>query len=91
MDTRSDDTRAGHRSERQTPSFWASPAGWVALGFIGVAGYFLITEHAAHVIPFLPWLLFAACPLMHLFMHHGGHGGHDHQSGGQGPRPEDKP
>jgi hypothetical protein len=25
----------------------------------------------------LPYLLLAACPLMHLFMHHG-HGGHDH-------------
>jgi hypothetical protein len=25
----------------------------------------------------LPWLLVLACPLMHLFMHHGDHGGHD--------------
>jgi hypothetical protein len=25
----------------------------------------------------LPWLLLAACPLMHVFMHHG-HGGHQH-------------
>jgi hypothetical protein len=27
----------------------------------------------------LPFLLFLACPLMHLFMHHGhgGHGGHE--------------
>jgi 4-hydroxybenzoate polyprenyltransferase len=24
----------------------------------------------------LPWLLVLACPLMMLFMHHGGHGGH---------------
>jgi hypothetical protein len=30
----------------------------------------------------LPWLLLAACPLMHLFMH-GGHGGHgDHRGRG---------
>jgi hypothetical protein len=27
----------------------------------------------------LPWLLLAACPLMHLFMHHGHH---DHESHG---------
>ncbi|MFC5595361.1 DUF2933 domain-containing protein [Lysobacter niastensis] len=28
-------------------------------------------------IPYLPWLLLAACPLIHLFGHgHGGHGSH---------------
>ncbi|MBN0091486.1 DUF2933 domain-containing protein, partial [Pseudomonas aeruginosa] len=32
-----------------------------------------------HVAGYLPFLLLAACPLMHLFMHRGhGHGGHDH-------------
>lgn len=88
------DAPDGHRtnqSEQQSQSFWSSPAGWVCIGFIGVAGYFLVTEHAAHLASVLPWLLIAACPLMHLFMHHGGHGGHDHQSGGQPRRTEDKP
>ena len=49
--------------------------------FIAIILYFLITEHWAHIVPVLPWLLLAACPLMHLFMHrgHGHHGGHDHQ------------
>ena len=47
--------------------------------FLGIILYFLITEHSAHIIPYLPWLLLAACPLMHLFMHGGhGHGDHDH-------------
>ena len=47
--------------------------------FLGIILYFLITEHSAHIIPWLPWLLLAACPLMHLFMHGGhGHGDHDH-------------
>lgn len=81
----------GGRRDRPAPSFWASPAGWVCLGFIGVGGYFLVTEHAAHLAGILPWLLIAACPVMHLFMHHGGHGGHNHQSSGPGARPEDKP
>jgi hypothetical protein len=37
----------------------------------------------------LPYLLVAACPLMHLFMHHG-HGGHgDH--GGHGGGDDDSP
>lgn len=88
METHPDKTHSDHSQERLTPSFWASPAGWVALGFIGVAGYFLVTEHAAHLFSILPWLLILACPLMHLFMHHGGHGGHG--SGGQGSQPGDK-
>ncbi|SOZ40905.1 DUF2933 domain-containing protein [Cupriavidus neocaledonicus] len=49
----------------------------VTVGFLLVIGYFLWTEHRAHVIQALPYLLLAACPLMHLFMHHGhGHGHH---------------
>ncbi|MFO7074112.1 DUF2933 domain-containing protein [Pseudomonas aeruginosa] len=39
----------------------------------------MLKEHTAHVAGYLPFLLLAACPLMHLFMHRGhGHGGHDH-------------
>lgn len=50
---------------------------WIFLGFIA---YFLITEHWAHVVPYLPWLILLACPLLHVFMH-GGHGhGSDHGS-----------
>jgi hypothetical protein len=57
--------------------FWRSKAGIVCAGFLAIAAFFLITEHTAHVLGALPWQLFAACPLMHLFMHHG-HGSHDH-------------
>lgn len=49
---------------------------WVFYGFLAVAGFFLFTEHRAHVLGILPYLLLLACPLMHLFMHHG-HGNHD--------------
>lgn len=46
------------------------------IGFALVAGFFLITEHRAHVFGVLPYLLLAACPLLHFFGHgHGGHGG----------------
>lgn len=48
-------------------------------GSLAIIGYFLLTEHRAHVISFLPYLLLLACPLMHMFMH-GGHGGHSHHS-----------
>ncbi|MES2299430.1 MAG: DUF2933 domain-containing protein [Pseudomonadota bacterium] len=46
---------------------------WVFWGFALVAVYFLYTEHRAHLFSVLPFLLLAACPLMHLFHHHGGH------------------
>lgn len=50
------------------------PRRWLALaGFLLVAGFFLFTEHQAHVLGALPYLLLLACPLLHLSMH----GGHD--------------
>jgi hypothetical protein len=60
------------------------------IGFALVAGFFLVTEHRAHLFGWLSsygiWLLLLACPLMHLFMHggHSGHGGH----GGETGKPE---
>ena len=41
--------------------------------FGAIAGFLLLAEHRTHVLPYLPWLLLAACPLIHVFMHHGGH------------------
>jgi hypothetical protein len=49
--------------------------------FLGAAGFFLLTEHRAHVLGTLPFLIFLLCPLMHIFMHKG-HRGH-HGSGGR--------
>lgn len=65
-------------------------SGLVLLGFLVIAAFFLVTEHRAHVIPYLsylPWLLILACPLLHLFMHggHGGHGGSGDAGGGSPP------
>ena len=48
-------------------------AKFVFYGFAVMAAVLLLIEHRAHLLPFLPWLFLAACPLMHLFMHHGGH------------------
>ena len=66
----------------QKSSFWLTPKGLAALGLIGAATYFLLTEHQQHVWQFLPYLIVLACPFMHLFMHHGGHGG-DHRHEGK--------
>ena len=50
--------------------------------FAIIGGFFVVAEHRAHLIPYLPWLFLAACPLMHVFMHHG-HGGHDRHGTGE--------
>ena len=49
-----------------------------ACAFLAVAAFYLWTEHRAHLLGALPYLLLLLCPAMHLFMHHG-HG--DHESG----------
>jgi len=59
---------------------------WVFFGFLAVAGFFFFTEHRAHLMGALPFLLLALCPLMHFF--HGGHGGHQGH-GAPGPEPRD--
>lgn len=74
-------------SPHDVPQRSAGRVNWFFLGFLAIAGYFLLTEHRAHVVPYLPFLLLLACPFMHLFMH-GGHGGaagheqHDAHDGG---------
>jgi hypothetical protein len=57
---------------------------WVLVGFLAVAAYFLWTEHRAHLMGALPYLLLLVCPLMHLFHHgHGGHGNRAQSSGSE--------
>ena len=67
-----------HRPE-DAPSFLRSPTGLAWLVAIAVGGFYLVTEHTAHLFGVLPYLVILACPLMHAFRHHG-HGGrrHDH-------------
>lgn len=69
-----------HGEHEAPPSFWGSryAIGLIVIG--AVAGYFLLTEHRAHLFGALPFLLLLACPLMHVFMHHG-HGAHGHHHG----------
>ncbi len=61
---------------------WPSPSGLTLLGFLAIGAFFLLTEHRAHALGALPFVLVALCPLLHLF----GHRGH----GRRGP-PEGKP
>ena len=43
---------------------------------LAVSVFYLWTEHRAHLLGALPYLIFLLCPAMHLFMHHGHH---DHE------------
>lgn len=79
-----DDAHQLHQDHKANPRIT-----WVLIGFLVVAGYFLVLEHKAHlggILTYLPFLLLLACPLMHLFMHHGhgGHGGHTSQKDDRG-------
>ena len=57
---------------------------WIFFAFLAIAAFYLFTEHRAHLLGALPFLLLLACPLMHVFMHHG-HGEH----GAHGSHAED--
>jgi len=49
--------------------FTGSAMALVLLVMIG--GFFLWTQHQAHVMGALPYLILLLCPLMHFFMHRG--------------------
>lgn len=75
-------------NHKQRPSPF-SAANIALYGFLALGAFYLIVEHRAHVLGWLPWLLILACPLLHVFMHgkHGGHGGH----GGSADLPSSTP
>ena len=79
-------------SDEPPPSFWRSRFGLGWLVLAAVAGWFLWTEHRAHLLGALPWLVLLACPLMHVFMHRGHHGGHHTgRDAAEGRPTQDKP
>jgi hypothetical protein len=47
---------------------------------LAIAAFYLWTEHRAHMLGALPYLLLFACPLMHLLMHRGHHHHHHDQA-----------
>jgi Protein of unknown function (DUF2933) len=67
-----------HLSDNAGKSLWRTLSGIACMFFLAAAGYFLFTEHRAHIVPYLPYLIILLYPLMHLF-HHGSPGGHHHE------------
>lgn len=78
----------GAEPERSS-GFWRSKAGLVTGGFLLIGAFLLFSEHRAHTLGILPYLLILACPLLHLFMH-GGHGGHGERQRPDSPSTESK-
>jgi hypothetical protein len=69
-----------HKHESDNDGAMKSKANIALIIFLLIGAFFLVTEHRSHLyawVPYWPYLLLLACPLMHLFMHGGhGHGGH---------------
>lgn len=77
-----DQRGAGQTGQTGQTSFWRSLFAVGLLFFGAVSLYFLLSEHWAHFLDALPYVLLLSCPLMHVFMHndHRGHGdGHGHR------------
>jgi len=77
-----------HEKSGSAPRFWGSRYSIGLLVIGAAAAYFLLTEHLAHTLGVLPYLFLLACPLMHVFMHHGHGHHHGHQRIGTGPGDE---
>lgn len=63
------------RDESQGWKKYLVPSRLALILFMGIAGFFLWTEHRAHILGALPYLILLLCPLIHIFMHRG-HGNH---------------
>jgi len=69
-----------HEHKSESHKGWLeSRSNWVLLAFLAIAGFYLITEHKAHLFGLLPFLILLACPFLHMFMHRG-HSGYDRDS-----------
>jgi hypothetical protein len=71
-----EDAHDGNSSVHSATRWYKTPTGLVCLALAVAAGYYLWVYHSQHVLAFLPFLVFLACPLMHILMH-GRHGHHD--------------
>lgn len=64
--------------EPASTSFIKRPAGIAVAMLALIAGFYFLREHWQHVAGNWPYLLLLACPVMHMFHGHGGHGQHSH-------------
>ena len=68
-------THPDHRPATHKATGLSRPLKTALLMVALVGGFYLLREHWDHVAGNWIYLLLLACPLMHIFMHHG-HGGY---------------
>jgi hypothetical protein len=61
-------------------TWWKKPVGRLGIGIVSGLFVYMAVFHWHYVAAYWPFLIFLACPLSHLFMHHGHGGGHDESS-----------
>lgn len=65
-------------SNKHRPDSWLfSRTGVATICALAILAFLVYTGHSAHLLGAIPYLLFLACPLMHIFMHRGHHRHHD--------------
>ncbi len=73
--------RSDHSKHDGYRGFFASRGNVVLVVFLAVGGFYLISEHTAHLVGYGPLvLLLLLCGGMHVFMH-GSHGHGEHGDG----------
>jgi hypothetical protein len=73
----------GHDQRDGLRDWLLSRTGMATVIAVAVLGFLVYTDHTAHLLGVVPYLLVLACPLMHIFMHRGHHHGarHDRERG----------
>jgi hypothetical protein len=69
-----DHTAHNDSSAPKATAPWRRPWGAALLMVVLIAAFFVLREHWGHIAGSWPYLLLLACPVMHLFHRHGGHG-----------------
>lgn len=60
--------------EESPPPLWKQPLVAAVIMIALIGAFYLLREHWDHLVGNWVYLLLLACPLMHLFHGHGGHG-----------------
>lgn len=78
-----------HEPNRRASSFWRSRYAIGLVLFAAIALFFLLSEHRAHTLGALPYLLLVVSPFLHIFMHRGHSHGHGRADDDESPSDED--
>ena len=62
--------------------WWQRSSRILLIGFLAIAGFFLWTEHSAHLLGILPYALLLLCPAMMFFCMNHDHGHESGEGGG---------